>query len=70
MRIKKEFCANRVLAESVNAGAIVQRGPRINRATLRAMRAERRRYIVGEVIAGAAFVFLFALCFAPMFINQ
>lgn len=68
MRIKNEYCANRALAESINADAIVQRGPRINRSALRMMRAERRREAAARLVGNVAFIALFAACFFLMFL--
>lgn len=67
MKIKNERQAHAALLASVNAGAIIQHAPRINRAALRSMRRQERREKAGEIASGTAFVFLLALCFSPMF---
>lgn len=68
MNIKREYCANRALAESINADAIVRRGPRINRSALRMMRAERRRETAARLVGNVAFIALFAACFFPLYL--
>lgn len=61
--ISREYCANKALAASV-----IQRGPRINAASRRAMRRDRRRESISNAAGGAAFLFLFAACFFPFFL--